>query len=65
MPIAVLNLNSYVPTFIVTVPVINAHTPAIVETVESIASSQDLADKISSFVGIDSESTPGPTPSPV
>ena len=65
MPIAVLNLNSYVPTFIVTVPVINAHTPAIVETVESIASSQDLADKISSFVGSSSDSTPGPTPSPV
>ena len=63
--IAVLNLNSYVPIFIVTAPVINAYTPAIVETVELIASSQDLVDKIRSFLGISSDSTPVPTPSPV
>lgn len=48
--ILLLNLNSNVPTFLITTPMIDAYTPAVVGMVEAIASSQDLADVVNSFV---------------
>ena len=51
--IAVINLNSNIPTFVVSEPVIQAATPGLVSLAESIASSQDFSDKIATFVGID------------
>ena len=50
--IAVINLNSDITTFVASAPVIKASTPGLVSLAESIASSQDLADKVSSFVGL-------------
>lgn len=51
--IAVINLNSNIPTFVVTEPVIQEATPGLVSLAESIASSQDLADRVAAFVGVD------------
>ena len=76
--IAVINLNSNIPTFVVTEPVIKAETPGLVSLAETIASSQDLADKVAAFVGINTTEVAaagggsnetnttetGPTPSP-
>ena len=56
MSIAVINLNSNIPTFVITDSVIQAETPGLVSLAESIASSQDLAERIAAFVGI-----PAPT----
>lgn len=61
--IAVINLNSNIPTFVVSESVIQAATPGLVSLAESIASSQDLSDQIAAFVGIASTtSAPKPTP---
>jgi hypothetical protein len=73
----VINLNSNIPTFVVTESVIKAETPGLVSLAETIASSQDLSDKVAAFVGINREvaaagggsnetniTEPGPTPSP-
>jgi hypothetical protein len=49
----VINLNSNIPTFVVTEPVIQEATPGLVSLAESIASNQDLADRVAAFVGID------------
>ena len=48
--IAVLNLNSNIPTIVVTEKVIKAETPGLVSLAKSIASSQDLAKKVAAFV---------------
>jgi hypothetical protein len=50
--ISVINLNSNIPTFVISEKVIKAETPGLVSLAESIASSQDLADKVAAFVGI-------------
>ena len=50
-----INLNSNIPTDVVTDYIIKAETPALVSLAETIASSQDLADKVAAFVGIDTE----------
>ena len=55
--IAVINLNSDITTYIASEPIITATTPALVSLAESIASSQDLADKIAAFVGLSSHNT--------
>lgn len=60
--IAVINLNSNIPTFVVSESVIQAATPGLVSLAESIASSQDLSDQIAAFVGIANTSAPKPTP---
>ncbi len=64
--IAVINLNSNIPTFVVGEEVIQASTPGLVTMAEEIASSQDLSDKIAAFafVGISSTSTTPPSTSP-
>ena len=76
--IALINLNSNIPTFVVTESVIKAETPGLVSLAETIASSQDLADKVAAFVGINTTevaaggggsnetntTAPSPTPSP-
>jgi len=73
--IAVINLNSNIPTFVVTESVIKAETPGLVSLAETIASSQDLADKVAAFVTTEvaaggggsnetNTTAPGPTPSP-
>ena len=78
--IALINLNSNIPTFVVTESVIKAETPGLVSLAETIASSQDLADKVAAFVGINTAevaaaaggggsnetntTAPSPTPSP-
>ncbi len=73
-----INLNSNIPTFVVTEPVIKAETPGLVSLAETIASSQDLSDKVAAFVGINTTEVAaagggsnetnttelGPTPSP-
>ena len=56
--IAVINLNSNIPTFVVTESVIKAETPGLVSLAETIASSQDLADKVAAFVGINTTEIP-------
>ena len=53
MSIAVININSDITTYIASAPVIAATTPALVSLAKSIASSQDLADKVAAFVGLD------------
>jgi hypothetical protein len=55
----VINLNSNIPTFVVTEPVIKAETPGLVSLAETIASSQDLADKVAAFVGINTTEVGG------
>lgn len=50
--IAIINLNSDITTFVITEPVIKAETPRLVSLAETIASSQDLADRVAAFVGI-------------
>ena len=62
--IAVINLNSNIPTFVITESVIQAETPGLVSLAESIASSQDLADRIAAFVGIDPNATTHSGPAP-
>ncbi len=62
--IAVINLNSNIPTFVVGEEVIQASTPGLVTMAEEIASSQDLSDKVAAFVGISSTSTTPPSTSP-
>lgn len=52
MSIAVINLNSNIPTFVVGQDVIQASTPGLVSLAEGIASSRDLSDKVAAFVGI-------------
>ena len=59
--IAVINLNSNIPTFVVTEKVIQAATPGLVSLAEGIASSQDLSDKVAAFVGIASTTTAATT----
>jgi hypothetical protein len=59
--IAVINLNSNIPTFVIGEKVIEAETPGLVSLAEAIASSQDLANKVSAFVGI-TTMTPTTTP---
>jgi len=59
--IAVINLNSNIPTFVVTEKVIQAATPGLVSLAEGIASSQDLSDKVAAFVGIASTTTTAAT----
>jgi len=44
-----LNINSNVPTFLITAPMINGYTPDIVQMVEKIAGSQMLEDVIKEF----------------
>ena len=63
--ILVLNINSNIPTVLLTAPMINAYTPGLVSMVEGIAGSQAFEDVISSFVGENdsSSSTAPPTPS--
>lgn len=48
--ILVISLNSDIPTLLLTKPVIDHFTPALVDMVESIASSKELADRVSAFV---------------
>ena len=66
--ISVINLNSNIPTFVISEKVIKAETPGLVSLAESIASSQDLADKVAAFVGITSDdetiTTATPTTTP-
>jgi hypothetical protein len=62
--ISVINLNSNIPTFVITEKVIEAETPGLVSLAEAIASSQDLADKVSAFVGITSDETTITTATP-
>ena len=50
--IAIINLNSDIPTFIVTEPVITGYTPAMVVLAETIAGSQILADKVEAFASL-------------
>ena len=64
MSISVINLNSNIPTFVITEKVIEAETPGLVSLAEAIASSQDLADKVSAFVGITSDETTITTATP-
>ena len=53
-----LDMNHpYIPTFIVTEPVITGYTPAMVVLAETIAGSQILADKVEAFASL---SEPGP-----
>ena len=59
LSIAVINLNSNITTYIVSAPVIQASTPGLVSLAESIASSQDLADKVASFVGLTTSKNDG------
>ncbi len=47
-----INLNSNIPTNVIGEKVIKAETPGLVSLAEAIASSQDLANKVSAFVGI-------------
>jgi len=54
--LAILNINSDIPTFLVTEPVITAYTPNLVDLVEAIASSQDLAEKIRTFTNVETSS---------
>ena len=61
--ITVINLNSNIPTFVVSEDVIQAATPGLVSLAESIASSQDFSNKIAAFVGVASTpAVPKPTP---
>jgi hypothetical protein len=55
--LAIINLNSDIPTFIVTEEVISGYTPKMVELAETIAGSQNLADKMEAFASLS-----GPTP---
>jgi len=55
--LAIINLNSDIPTFVVTEPVITGYTPMMVELAETIAGSQDLAVKMKAFASL-----PEPTP---
>uniref|UniRef100_A0A7S1ZKN1 Uncharacterized protein n=1 Tax=Ditylum brightwellii TaxID=49249 RepID=A0A7S1ZKN1_9STRA len=48
--VALLNINSEVPTFLVYDKIIKAYTPALVELVETIAGSQDLQDRLRAFL---------------
>jgi subtilase family serine protease len=57
--IAVINLNSNIPTFVIGEEVIEAETPGLVSLAETIASSQDLANKVAAFVGITSAAGSG------
>ncbi|KAL3776769.1 hypothetical protein ACHAW5_000709 [Stephanodiscus triporus] len=50
--IAIINLNSNITTFVITELVIKAETPGLVSLAETIASSQDLMDRVAAFVGI-------------
>jgi len=50
--IAVILLNSNIPTSLIGEAAIQYYTPPLVSMAESIASSEDLADKIAAFVGI-------------
>ena len=51
-----LNINSNVPTFLITAPMINGFTPDIVQLVEKIAGSQVLEYVIKEFSGTSSSS---------
>ena len=51
-----LNINSNIPTFLITAPMINGYTPAVVEMVEKIAGSQALEDVIAEFAGVSASS---------
>ena len=62
--IAVINLNSNIPTFVVSESVIQAATPGLVSLAESIASSQDFSIKIATFVGIDTTTISVPEETP-
>ena len=52
MSIAVINLNSNIPSFVLGAA-IQVFTPGLVALAEGIASSTDLSDKVAAFVGID------------
>lgn len=51
-----INLNSNISTFVIGEEVIEAETPGLVSLAETIASSEDLANKVAAFVGITSAS---------
>jgi len=59
-----LNINSNVPTFLITAPMINGYTPDIVGMVENIAGSQVLEDVIKEFSGTSSSSDSEDTNTP-
>jgi len=61
--VALINLNSNIPSVVMTESVIEKWTPELVSLAEAIASSQDLADKVAAFVGSNTEATPTATSS--
>jgi hypothetical protein len=60
--VAVINLNSNIPSTIMTESLIQEWTPALVSLAETIASSQDLADKVAAFIGSNTETSTTATP---